>query len=65
MIFKDKNRLNLDIDNLALVSNSEELILNQEKLIYTSKKLTEAGILVAKLKDKQNKILKNKDRRGE
>ena len=65
VIFKDKNRLNLDIDNLALVSNSEELILNQEKLIYTSKNLTEAGILVAKIKDKQNKILKNKDRRGE
>lgn len=65
VIFKDKNRLNLNIDNLALVSNSEELILNQEKLIYTSKNLTEAGILVAKIKDKQNKILNNKDRRGE
>ena len=63
IIFKDKNRLNLDVDNLALVSNSEELILNQENLIYSSKKLTEAGILVAKIKDKQNKILKN--RRGD
>lgn len=60
VIFKDKNRLNLDIENLALVSNSEEFILNQENLIYSSKKLTEAGILVAKLKDKQNKIIKNR-----
>lgn len=60
VIFKDKNRLNVDIDNLALVSNSEELILNQEKLIYSSKELTESGILVAKLKDRQNKILKNR-----
>lgn len=63
IIFKDKNRLNLDIENLVLVSNSEEFILNQEKLIYSSKELTEIGILVAKLKDRQNKILKN--RKGE
>lgn len=63
VIFKDKNRLNLDIENLALVSNNEEFILNQENLIYASKELTEAGILVAKLKDRQNKILKN--RKGE
>lgn len=65
VIFKDRNRLNLDVDNLALVSNSEELILNQENLIYDSKELTESGILVAKLKDKQNKILKNRNKRGD
>lgn len=58
IIFKDGNKQNLNIDNLACVSNQEELILNKNHLRHEDKELTETGILIAKVIDKKNKLVK-------
>ena len=63
VIFKDGNRHNFSIDNLALVSNSEMLILNKNNLIYNDKELTEVGINIAKIKDRTNKIINERKER--
>ena len=49
LIFKDGNRKNITLDNLALISRKEVLILNDYSLIFDKKELTESGINVAKL----------------
>lgn len=54
VIFKDGNRHNIVLENLALVSDSQMLILNQHDLIYKEKELTEVGINIAKVIDKAN-----------
>lgn len=56
VIFADGNRRNFDINNLILVSNSEELIMNTNKLIYKDSELTKTGHLIAKVIDKTNKV---------
>lgn len=56
VIFADGNRFNFDIDNLVLVSSSEELIMNQKSLRYDDQDLTKTGHLIAKVIDKQNKL---------
>ena len=56
VIFKDRNKLNLDINNLALVSKAQMLILNQEKLIYDNPNLTEVGINISKIKERVSDI---------
>lgn len=55
VIFADGDNRNFDLDNLILVSNSEELILNRNKLISNDANLTKSGVAVAKLIDKVNK----------
>lgn len=59
LIFADGNKLNLEIDNLVLVSDSEELIMNRQKLFYKDKDLTKSGSNIAKLIDKLNKRKKD------
>lgn len=54
VIFKDGNRHNITLENLALVSNSQMLILNSHKLIFEEQELTEVGINIAKVLDKVN-----------
>ena len=54
VIFKDGNRHNIMLDNLALVSNAEMLILNQNNLIFEEKELTDTGINIAKVINKAN-----------
>lgn len=56
VIFADGNIRNFDLDNLVLVSNSEELIINKNKLIKSDKDLTKSGVLIAKVIDKTNKL---------
>ena len=56
VIFADGNRENFDIDNLVLVSSSEELILNQKRLLTNDKEITKTGVLIAKVIDKTNKV---------
>lgn len=58
VIFADGDRFNFDIDNLVLVSSSEELIMNQKKLRYDDQDLTKTGHLIAKIIDKRNKLRK-------
>lgn len=60
VIFKDGDRSNVVLENLALVSNSQMLILNKRKLIYEKKELTESGIVLAKYIDTVNKKCKKK-----
>lgn len=54
VIFKDGNKNNITIDNLALVSNEQMLILNQHSLIFEDQELTDVGINVAKVIEKVN-----------
>lgn len=58
VIFADGNRFNFDIDNLVLVSSSEELIMNRKNLRYDDQDLTKTGHLIAKVIDKRNKLRK-------
>lgn len=55
LIFADGNKLNLNLDNLILVSSSEELIMNRNKLFFEDKTLTKTGALVSKVIDTANK----------
>lgn len=58
VIFADGDKDNLDLDNLVLVSSSQELILNRRKLRFEEQDLTKSGVLIAKVIDKANKKLK-------
>ena len=62
VIFADGNRFNFDIENLILVSNSEELIMNRKKMFSSNKEITKTGSLIAKVIDKKNN-LKNKPKK--
>lgn len=55
IIFKDGNRSNFDLDNLAMVSDSELMLINKKSLYKRNKELTETGILIARLLDKTRK----------
>jgi len=55
VIFIDGNNRNFDLDNLVLVSNSEELLLNQYGLIKKDAELTKVGLNIAKVIDRVNK----------
>lgn len=58
VIFADGNKLNLDIDNLLLVSKAELLMLNRKKLISENSELTKTGLNVVKVMNKIHKIKK-------
>lgn len=57
LIFLDGNKLNLDLDNLALISRYENLTMNNNKLRYQYKNLTKSGINLAKVIIKTNERL--------
>jgi len=59
VIFGDGDRLNLDINNLILVSRHQLLLLNRNKLIQNDADLTRTGVIIADLYLKISKI-KNK-----
>ena len=65
IIFGDGNKLNVNLDNLLLVSRAQLVRLNQKKLIQDNAELTKTGIVIA---DIYNKIgerkLKTKERKG-
>ena len=50
MIFKDKNRQNCVLENLALVSLAENAVMNRAGLRFENAAHTETGILIAKIK---------------
>ena len=56
VVFADGNKLNLDPDNLIIVSKSEMLIMNNNKLFMNERELTKTGSSIAKVIDKTNKI---------
>lgn len=61
VIFLDNNRLNTNIENLALVSQSELLIINQRSLKSSNPEITKIGVNIAKVK---NKVYETKRKRG-
>jgi len=56
VIFGDGNRLNLDIDNLILISRQQLLILNRNNLIQKDADLTRTGVIIADLYQKISKV---------
>ena len=56
VIFADGNRMNLDIDNLLLVSKAELLMLNRRRLISENSEITKTGLNVVKVMNKVYKI---------
>lgn len=56
ILFLDQNKLNLDLDNLKIVTAEELVIMNKNKLISNDKEITETGTLIAKTKARINEI---------
>lgn len=59
VIFGDRNKNNLDINNLILVSRKQLLTLNRYKLIHADVDLTKTGVVIA---DVYNKISERKNK---
>jgi hypothetical protein len=59
VIFGDGNKLNLNIDNLLLVSNAQLAVLNHKKLIQKDADLTRIAINIADLCRKISERSKN------
>lgn len=49
ILFLDRNKQNLDINNLILVSKKQLVFLNKNKLIKEDKELTKTGLIIADL----------------
>lgn len=49
VIFADRNKQNLSIENLIMVSRKELLILNRRKLITNNSEITKTGVNIAKI----------------
>lgn len=56
IIFADGDKNNLNLDNLIMVSSSEELVMNRNNLRFDNKELTKVGLNIAKVIDKTNKV---------
>lgn len=59
VVFADGNKLNLEPNNLILVSDAELLIMNEKGLFKKNIELTKTGSNLAKLINKTNKVIKN------
>ena len=64
IIFADKDKNNLNIDNLILVSPQQLLILNRNRLIKEDSGLTKTGVIIATMLDRVNYIKKNNKKSG-
>jgi len=60
LIFADKNKLNVKLDNLILVTKRELLVMNQNKLLYDNKECTVTGLNVARLLIKISDVKKGR-----
>lgn len=67
VIFADGNRLNIDIDNLLLVSRGQLAVLNHSGLLQKNKALNESALLTVDLMMKIAQLRKKKgnNRKGE
>lgn len=52
IVFADRNKQNLDIDNLLLISRSELVRMNQKNLFSSDSEVTKTGLNLIKLKNK-------------
>ena len=62
--FKDGDKTNYDLDNLALITMAESIELTRRGLRTEDKQLTETGILIARLNCKVSKKLKRRNEDG-
>ena len=60
VIFADGDKMNVDIDNLLLVSRKQLLMLNRNNLISNDKDLTKTGLNIADIMIKLNELEKDK-----
>jgi len=58
ILFGDRNKLNVDIDNLILVSRKQLVTLNKHNLIKRDADLTRSGILVADIFSRLSQLKK-------
>ena len=63
ILFGDGNRLNLDIDNLILISRAQLVVMNHKGLIQSSTELTKTGIAIADIYIKLNERSKRRKRK--
>jgi hypothetical protein len=61
--FLDGNKQNCDLNNLALITNAEHLEVTRQGLRSENPKITETGILIARVGVKLNKAKKGKGKR--
>lgn len=59
LIFANKNKNDVHLDNLILVNRAELAIMNKYKMHQTTKSLTKSSHLIAKIKIKVKEIEKN------
>lgn len=59
--FKDGNRLNVSLDNLALITRKENVIMNHSGTRYKNPKMFETGLLLAKIRLKESERKKQKN----
>ena len=59
IIFLDQNKNNFDISNLKMIKRKELMNICNNKLLFKNKELTESGILLQKLINKNKKLEKN------
>lgn len=57
LTFLDGDKLNLDLDNLALITMTESLVLTKSRLRSSNAEYTKTGIIIAKLRIAQRKII--------
>lgn len=60
VIFKDGNKRNVDLDNLALISREEHVTMKRRDLRSEDPQLTETGILIARAEVTMRKRRRNK-----
>lgn len=63
VIFKDGNKQNCVLENLAMISQSENAVMNKNGLRFTHPEHIETGILIAKIKIAAAKKKKNTGRK--
>lgn len=59
--FKDRNKENITIENLMLITKQENLIMNQKGLYRTDPTITETGAIIAKLISKTHSKKRGKN----
>lgn len=52
ILFGDRNKKNLDINNLILVTKEQLLIMNNNELIQEDTELTKTGVIIAEIESK-------------
>ena len=60
LIFLDRNKQNISLENLYLISKKQLIKMNQNKLFYNNAELTKAGSNIANLMLKINEVSKKK-----